>query len=224
MEIGVTEWLSALLSIVLIDLVLAGDNAIVIGMASRKLAKDQQKKAILWGTFGAVAVRILATLLVVYLLQVPGLLLAGGLLLIWIAYKLMVEDKDQESIEAAPSLGAAVRTIVVADTVMGLDNVLAIAGASHGSPWLVAAGLLISVPIVVWGSTLILRLIEKFPWIIYVGSAVLAYTAGGMLTEEPLVAAFFTAYPLVKWSLIFAVIIGVLLVGRMRNLRRRQMA
>lgn len=224
MELFSPEFFSALLSIVLIDLVLAGDNAIVIGMASRNLPKEQQRKAIMWGTVGAIGVRILATLLVVYLLKIPGLLLIGGLLLIWIAYKLLVEEKDHDNIKAGQSLGAAIRTIVIADTVMGLDNVLAIAGASHGSPLLVALGLIISVPIVVWGSTIILKWIERFPWIIYLGAAVLAYTAGGMIVDEPILDRFFVDNPVLEWGVIIAIVVAVLLTARMKQVRRRQTA
>lgn len=124
---------SALLAIIVIDLVLAGDNAIVIGMAARNLPAHQQKKAIIWGTVGAVVIRAAATLAVVWLLQIPGLLLVGGLMLIWIAMKLLVQDGGHETVKAGSSLGAAIWTIVVADAVMGLDNVIAVAGAAHGS-------------------------------------------------------------------------------------------
>lgn len=143
------EFLTALLSIVIIDLVLAGDNAIVIGLAARNLPKHQQKKAVIWGTVGAVVIRALATLFVVWLLKVPGLLLIGGILLVWIAYKLLVEEKGHD-VEAGGSLWEAIRTIIIADALMGLDNVLAVAGAAHDSFLLVILGLMISVPIMVW--------------------------------------------------------------------------
>lgn len=195
------EFWSALLAIIIIDLVLAGDNAIVIGLAARNLPKEQQKKVIFWGTIGAIAIRSLLTLVVVWLLKIPGLLLVGGLLLLWIAYKLLVEEKEHENMKAEASLWAAVKTIIIADTVMGLDNVLAVAGSSHGSFSLVLLGLLISVPIVIWGSTLILRWVERYPVIIYVGAGVLAWTASKMVTDEPLVAGFFQANPLLKcWA------------------------
>lgn len=132
MELFSMEFLSALLSIIIIDLVLAGDNAIVIGLAARNLPKHQQKKAVIWGTVGAVVIRALATLFVVWLLKVPGLLLIGGILLVWIAYKLLVEEKGHD-VEAVGSLWEAIRTIIIADALMGLDNVLAVAGAAHGS-------------------------------------------------------------------------------------------
>jgi len=223
MEFFSAGFFMALLSIVIIDLVLAGDNAIVIGLAARNLPKDQQKKVIIWGTVGAIVIRAIATLLVVWLLEIPGLLLVGGLLLIWIAYKLLTEEK-QHDVQATSSFWAAVRTIVIADAVMGIDNVLAVAGAAHGSFLLVVLGLLISVPVVVWGSTLVLKWIEKYPWIIYIGSAVLAYTASKMIVDEPFLSPLFGDNPVLKWTLTIVLIGGVLLAGRMKNMRQRSTA
>jgi YjbE family integral membrane protein len=216
MEFFSPEFWSALLSIIVIDLVLAGDNAIVIGLAARTLPKDQQKKVILWGTFGAIIIRILATLAVVWLLKIPGLLLIGGVLLIWIAYKLIAEDKGHD-VKPSENFWAAIKTIIIADALMGLDNVLAIAGASHGNFSLVVIGLLISVPIVVWGSTLILKWVDRFPIIITIGAGVLAYTATKMITEEKFLKGFFEDNPLLKWGLSIIVIAGVILLGRMKN-------
>lgn len=216
MDVTSPEFWSALLSIVIIDLVLAGDNAIVIGLAARNLAKEQQKKVIFWGTFGAIAIRSLLTLAVVWLLEIPGLLLVGGLLLVWIAYKLLVEEKGHDH-KAGATIWDAIKMIIVADTVMGLDNVLAVAGAAHGSFVLVVLGLLISVPIVVWGSTLILKWIERFPAVIYLGSAVLAWTAAKMIQDEPFLSPFFATNPLAGWMLAIVLIGGVLILGRMKN-------
>ncbi|ATF12472.1 TerC family protein [Brevibacillus sp. HB1.2] len=218
------EFWTALLSIVIIDLVLAGDNALVIGMAARNLPAHQQKQAIIWGTVGAIVIRALATLAVVWLLKIPGLLLVGGLILIWIALKLLVQDNGHENMKASGTLGAAIWTIIVADTVMGLDNVIAVAGAAHGDFLLVVIGLIISVPIMVWGSTLILKLIEKYPIVIYIGSAVLAYTAANMVTSEKFLTPFFAAYPWVKWLFIVAVVVGVLLIGRMKSQQQKRLA
>ncbi|KLR75335.1 membrane protein, partial [Geobacillus sp. T6] len=180
MDVLSAEFWTALLSIIIIDLLLAGDNAIVIGLAARNLPKHQQKKAVVWGTVGAVVIRALATIFVVWLLKIPGLLLVGGVLLVWIAYKLLVEGKGHDDVEAGGSLWEAIRTIIIADALMGLDNVLAVAGAAHGSFLLVILGLLISVPIMVWGSTLILKWIERFPIVITIGAGVLAWTAAKM--------------------------------------------
>ena len=144
MEFMSAPWWSALLAIILIDLVLAGDNAIVIALAARNLPPHLQKKAILWGTVGAIAVRSLMTLGVVWLLKVPGLMLVGGLGLLWIAYKLLVDTGDQEDHgPAATTFAGAMKTIIVADALMGVDNVLGVAGAAHGSFDLVVLGLLI---------------------------------------------------------------------------------
>lgn len=216
------EFWSGLFAIIVIDLVLAGDNAIVIGMAARNLPAHQQKKAIVWGTIGAIIIRALATLAVVWLLQIPGLMLVGGLMLIWIALKLLIQEEGHETVKASGSLGAAIWTIIVADAVMGLDNVIAVAGAAHGHFMLVVIGLLISVPVMVWGSTLVLKAIERFPIIIYAGSGVLAYTAGSMITSEKFLSPFFTAYPWVKWVFIVAVVVGVLLIGRTKSLQQKR--
>ncbi len=147
MELFSVEFFSALLTIVFIDLILAGDNAIVIALASRNLPKDQQKKAVIWGTAGAVGIRIIATLLVVQLLNVPWLNLVGGLLLVWIAYKLLVQEDAHDNIKSGNTLWQSIRTIIIADAAMGLDNVIAVAGAAHNNTLLVILGLLISVPI-----------------------------------------------------------------------------
>jgi YjbE family integral membrane protein len=220
MEIFSTEFLSALLTIVVIDLVLAGDNAIVIGLAARGLAKEQQKKVIIWGTVGAIGIRIFATLIVVWLLKIPGLLLIGGLLLVWIAYKLLVEEKDHD-VKAGENFWAAIKTIIIADALMGLDNVLAIAGASHGSFLLVVLGLLISVPIVVWGSTLILKWVDRFPIIITIGAGVLAWTATKMIVQEPFLKPLFES-PFIKYGFEGIVVALVLFVGHQAKKREQE--
>ena len=214
MEILSTEFLSALLAIVVIDLVLAGDNAIVIALAARNLPAELRKKAIVWGTFGAIAVRTAMTLVVVWLLKIPGLLLMGGALLVWIAYKLLADnDGPEHQVSAATNFWGAMKTIVVADAVMGLDNVLAVAGAAHGSFLLVVLGLLISIPIVIWGSQLILKYVERFPAIVYIGGAVLAWTAAKMIVSEPVVKDYLANQALLT-GLVYAVVItGVLGTG-----------
>jgi YjbE family integral membrane protein len=216
LELLSTEFWTALGMIIFIDLILAGDNAIVIGMAARKLPPEQQRKAIFWGTFGAVAIRILATILVVYLLMIPGLQLLGGLLLIWISYKLLISGESHKEVKAKDTLFAAIQTIVIADAVMGIDNVIAVAGAAHGNTLLVIIGLLISVPIVVWGSTLFIRVVNKFPPIIYIGAGVLAYTAAKMITHEPFLKSWFDS-PIVYWSFLFLTVIAILLIGKIKN-------
>lgn len=220
MELFTSEFFAALVSIVIIDLVLAGDNAIVIGLAARNLPQEQQKKVIWWGTAGAIAMRILATLAVVWLLKIPGLLLIGGLILIWIAFKLLVEEREHQ-VEAGESMWAAIRTIVIADTVMGLDNVLAVAGAAHNSYLLVILGLLITVPIVVWGSTLFLKLMEKYPVIIYIGSGVLAFTAAKMIIDEKWLKPFFEENAWLQYGWMIVVVLGVLLAGKWAKSRKK---
>jgi YjbE family integral membrane protein len=187
-----SQFLSSLLAIIVIDIVLAGDNAIVIALAARSLPPHLQKKAVIWGTVGAIAVRSVMTLGVVWLLKIPGLMLVGGLGLVWIAWRLVVPAGGDEghSVQATTFWGA-MKTIVIADALMGVDNVLGVAGAAHGSFDLVVIGLLISVPIVVWGSSLVLNLVDCYPAITYVGAGVLAFTAGKMIVGEPMLDALF---------------------------------
>jgi YjbE family integral membrane protein len=214
MEFLSTAWWSALLAIILIDLVLAGDNAIVIALAARNLPPNLQKKAILWGTVGAIAVRSVMTLGVVWLLKIPGLMLVGGVGLLWIAYKLIAEDGGgEEHGPAATTFWGAMKTIVVADALMGVDNVLGVAGAAHGAMDLVVLGLLISVPIVVFGSKVVLRLVERFPLIIHAGAAVLAFTAAKMIVAEPVLDEVFDPNAIARWSTYAVCIAGVLGAG-----------
>ncbi len=216
-----STFLTALLAIIVIDIVLAGDNAIVIALAARSLPEHLRRRAILWGAVGAIAVRSLMTVLVVWLLRIPGLQLAGGAMLVWIAYRLLLPESAESGGHgsAATTLWGALRTIVVADTVMGLDNVLAVAGAAHGSYGLVVAGLAISVPIVVWGSTLVLKLVDRHPGVVYLGAAVLVWTAVKMVTGEPLLKPWLAGHPLAT-LLAHAAIPAVLWAGFVGNHRR----
>jgi YjbE family integral membrane protein len=205
-------FLSALFAIVLIDLVLAGDNALIIGLVARNLPRQTQRKVIFWGTFGAIAARGLMAIVVVHVLDLPGFMLAGAIALVWIARKMLTPDPEAAGgpAAAAPaaSFAAALRTIVVADAVMGVDNVLAIGGAATGSVLLIMLGLAISVPIIVWGSHLVIRLVDRFPSIILLGGAVLGWTAYSMIVREPLLASWFTDHPatkLVAAILVFAI-------------------
>jgi YjbE family integral membrane protein len=216
MEFLSPAWLSALAAIILIDLVLAGDNAIVIALAARRLPPQLQRRAIIWGTVGAIVVRTAMTVGVVWLLKIPGLMLVGGLGLVWIAYKLIAPGKPSEHAHeggAAGSFWAAMRTIVIADALMGVDNVLGVAGAAQGSFDLVVIGLAISVPIVVWGSTLVLKLVERFPAIIYAGAAVLAYTAGHMIVSEPLLDPLYDPHWVARMATYAVIVAGVLAAG-----------
>lgn len=223
MELFSVEFYSALLTIVFIDLILAGDNAIVIALAARNLPKEQQKKAVIWGTVGAVGIRIAATMLVVQLLSVPWLNLIGGLLLVWIAYKLLVQEDSHDDVKSGSTLWQSIRTIIIADAAMGIDNVIAVAGAAHGDTLLVIIGLVISVPAVVWGSTLFIKLVNRFLWIVYAGSAVLAYTAAKMISHEKSFERYFESNPAAAWWFPAAIIIVTLAAGWLTN-RRNQRA
>ncbi|MBC7719208.1 MAG: TerC family protein [Chitinophagaceae bacterium] len=226
MELFSTPWWSALLAIILIDLVLAGDNAIVIALAARSLPPQLQKKAIAWGTVGAIAVRSVMTVGVVWLLKIPGLMLVGGLGLLWIAYKLLADTSGKaHSGPVVTTFWAAMKTIVIADALMGIDNVLGVAGAAQGSFDLVILGLLISVPIVVFGSTLVLKLVERFPVIINIGAAVLAFTAAKMITSEKLLASVYglaaPAHTAAQWTTYVIAVAGVLGAGWWINRRSK---
>ena len=221
MEIEITQFLTALLAIIVIDIVLAGDNAIVIALAARALPEHLRKRAIIWGAVGAIGVRSLMTVIVVWLLKIPGLLLVGGALLLWIAYRLLMpaNDDGDEHGATATTFWGAMRTIVIADAVMGLDNVLAVAGAAHGSYVLVVTGLIISVPIVVWGSTLVLKVVDRYPGVVYVGAAVLVWTAVKMMIAEPLLKPYLQSTPLVGWLFYLAIPL-VLWLGFVKNHRK----
>ncbi len=218
MEFLSAPWWSALLAIILIDLVLAGDNAIVIALAARHLPDKLKRKAIIWGTVGAIAVRSVMTLGVVWLLKIPGLMLVGGLGLVWVAYKLLADEgSGHHDGPVATTFWGAMKTIVVADALMGIDNVLGVAGAAHGAMDLVVIGLLVSVPIVVFGSSIVLRLVERFPVIIQFGAAVLAFTAAKMIVSEPLLDAVFDppeiVHTIARWGTYAAAVVGVLGTG-----------
>lgn len=221
MEFLSAPWWSALLAIVLIDLVLAGDNAIVIALAARNLPGHLKRKAIMWGTVGAIVVRSVMTVGVVWLLNIPGLMLVGGLGLLWIAYQLLADQGGNEHDgPMASTFWGAMKTIVVADALMGIDNVLGVAGAAHGAFDLVIIGLLISVPIVVFGSTVVLRLVERFPMIIQLGAAVLAFTAAKMVVSETLLRPVFGdasgtdgTQTAARWAVYILAMAGVLAAG-----------
>jgi YjbE family integral membrane protein len=207
-ELFTPAWFSALASIVVIDLILAGDNALVIGLAARNVPSSMQRRVILWGTVGAIVVRALLTAIVVWLLKIPGFLLVGGLALVYVGWKLThAGGKDETAIEAKATVRGAVQTIVIADAVMGVDNVLAVGGAAHGSLLLVVIGLAVSIPIVIWGSTLVLKWVERYPAILWLGAAVLGWTAAKMIASEPLLAGALHAS---RWlhTALYAVIVG----------------
>lgn len=188
---------AAVFQIILIDILLGGDNAVVIALACRNLPKEQRIKGVLWGTAGAIILRVVLIAFALTLLTVPYLKLIGALLLAWVALKLLVPEHDEHSnIQASASVWAAVKTIIIADFVMSLDNVIAIAGAAQlADPehqmGLVIFGLVVSIPIIVWGSTLILKLIDRFPSIVTFGAGLLGWIAGGLLVTDVVVIRHF---------------------------------
>jgi YjbE family integral membrane protein len=176
--------LLAIAKIIAIDVVLSGDNAVVIAMASRTLPSDLQRKAIFWGGAGAIGLRVVITALVAYLLNVPFLQLLGGLFLLWVSYKLLVGEDEAQNVKAGANLREAVTTIIAADFVMSLDNMLAVGGASHGSMILLFTGLLISMGVIMFCSRIIANLMNRFAWLVYVGAAILAWTAAEMVLQD----------------------------------------
>lgn len=176
--------LSKIFSIIVLNLVLSGDNAVVIALATRKLPASSQNKAIVIGTAGAVVLRILLMLIAVELLTVPYVKIIGAILLFYIAYDLLKTNGEETEVKSETTLLSAIRTIIIADLVMSLDNVLAIAGVADGHFMLAGLGLIISIPIVIFGSQVILKLMDRFPWLIWVGALLIAYTAGSMLVED----------------------------------------
>lgn len=171
--------------ILIINLVLSGDNALVIAMASKDLPEKQKKRAIWIGTFGAVVLRCVLTFAALLLLKIPYLQAGGALLLLWISFKLLADQQENGiHVSESPSMWKAINTILIADFVMSLDNVLAIAGLANGDLALIMIGILLSIPIVVWGSGIISKLLQKFPVLLYIGAGILAYTAGEMLLQD----------------------------------------
>jgi YjbE family integral membrane protein len=181
-----TFWLG-LLKIIGVNIILSGDNAVVIALAARSLPPQQQKAAVLWGSGAAVVMRIVLTIFAVALLTLPWLKLIGSILLFWIGIKLLVPEDGGEDVDASDNLIAAVKTILIADLVMSIDNVIAVAAAAQGSYLLLVLGLAISIPLVIFGSTLLLKLMERWPVIITIGGGLLGFVAGEMLVTDPVV-------------------------------------
>lgn len=220
-----TSFFTALLEIMLINIVLSGDNAVVIAMAARNLPPHHQKQAILWGSGGAIVLRVLLTVVAVELLKVPYLQFLGGLLLVWIAVQLLVEEQGEEDIGHKHSgLFGAVKTILIADVVMSLDNTLAIAGVAKGDWTLLIVGLGLSIPLIVAGSTLIMRVMERFPVVVYIGAALIAWTAGEMMDSDKAVQPYLP--PLLHDTLVLPVLltVAVLAYGWWHNARAAKQA
>lgn len=198
------DFLTRLFSIVLIDLVLSGDNAVVIGMAARRLSDDNRRKAIIWGGVGAVALRVLFTVAAALLLGLPYLQAIGGILLLWIAIRLIKPSHDEAHIHEAGSLGDAIRTIILADVVMSLDNILAVGGAAHGHLGLLVFGLMLSIPILMLGSNLVAKVLQRLPILLYIGVFVLVHAAAGMILGDKLIADIYESN---EWIVLAAALV-----------------
>lgn len=222
MEIMSIHFLTALGTIVLMDILLGGDNAVVIAMAANKLPHELRKKAIFIGTAGAVIIRLIMTFAAVWLLTIPYLQVVGGLILLPIAVKLLVPHEEEAHVEAADSLSGAVKTIIIADAAMGVDNVLAIAGASHGSFLLVAIGFLISIPIIVGGSTLIGKIMDKYPVVLYGGAGLLGWTGGSMIAHDKILNPMIVSYggDIAPYIIQFVLAAGVIGIGYYKKLKK----
>jgi YjbE family integral membrane protein len=218
-------WLAAL-QIIYINILLSGDNAVVIALACRGLPPSQRRWGVIWGAAGAIVLRIILTIFAVKLLELPWLKIVGGVLLLWIGIKLIAEEVDgdgDQDVKASDRLWSAVRTVIVADLVMSVDNVLGVAAAAKGSVPLLVFGLLVSIPLVIAGSQLILKLIERYPWIILAGGGLLGWIAGKMVVEDTAIATWVDANaPWLDWA---APVAGVaIVVGGARLLARRAAA
>jgi YjbE family integral membrane protein len=201
----------------LINIVLSGDNAVVIALASKNLPIEQRKKAIWWGAFGAIALRLVLTIVAVQLLDLPYIQAGGSLLLLWIAIKLLTDDEGETQIREASTLGKAIWTIILADFVMSLDNVLAIAAKADNNILVIILGIGLSIPIIIWGSTLVMKLLHKYPIFVYLGAGILGYTAGEMFVKEEVIMDHFHMDAL-HWMIPAAATVIVLAAGAIKKI------
>jgi YjbE family integral membrane protein len=201
---------TALLKIIGVNVVLSGDNAVVIALAARSLPAKQQKQAIFWGSGAAIALRIVLTLFAVALLGLPWLKLIGSALLLWIGVKLLVPEDEGPDIDASDNMLVAIRTILIADLVMSLDNVIAVAAAAGDNTMLMIIGLAISIPLVIFGATLLVKVMERYPIVITIGAALIGFVAGEMAWEDHAIAGFTEQFP--AWSKYVTAAIGAVLV------------
>ncbi|WP_333839087.1 TerC family protein [Pelomicrobium sp.] len=222
MEFGSPEFWIAVLQIIAIDILLGGDNAVVIALACRKLPPRQRKLGIFWGVFGAIALRVILIFFALTLLKIPFLKLVGAALLLWIGIKLVLPEREEgaHEIDASTNLMGAIKTIIVADAVMSLDNVIAIAAASKDSIALVVFGLVVSIPIIVFGSQLVLKLMDRFPIVILGGGALLGWIAGDMAVSDVAIKEWveqnMAGY---QWAVAVAGAVLVILVGKLLAMR-----
>lgn len=220
------ELVTSLLEILGVNIILSGDNAVVIALAARNLPRKQQRMAIILGSGVAILLRVVLTLVAAEMLKLPWLRLAGGALLLWIGVGLLIDDDDDgHDAAAGKGLWAAVRTIVIADFVMSLDNVLGVAAAAKGHFGLLITGLILSIPLIMFGSGIILRIMDRFPVIITIGAALIGYVAGEMLVEEPVLAPWIDIFK--DWAhhgvpIVCAIIVVVVGTGLARRAERRR--
>lgn len=215
LNFGLEFW-SSFISIIVIDLILSGDNAVVIALAVRSLPREKRQKAIFVGSGAAVLLRIILTFFAIQLLGIPYLKLIGGVMIIWIAVKLFLEDSsDHNDIKSAEGFFKAIRVILVADFVMSLDNVIAVAAASKGSLALIIFGLILSIPLVVGTSTFLLKLIDRYPVIIMIGAAVLGKVGGEMIISDPIVVKFLAPSKMVTYAFEAFCVVGVIISGKL---------
>lgn len=215
--LGSAQFWVDVFKIIVIDLLLSGDNAVVIALACRNLPQEQRKKGILYGVIGAIILRVVLTFFAVSLFSLPYLKLVGALLLIWIGIKLIQPEEEEHgegNVKAETHLWGAVKTIIIADFVMSLDNVLGVAGAAHGNAMLLIFGLLVSIPLIAWSSQLVLKLIDRFSFIIYAGGALLGYVAGEMLVGEALFKPMVEAQHILHWLIPAVCAVLVLVAGK----------
>jgi len=218
-----TQFWVDVFKIVVIDILLSGDNAVVIALACRSLPPEQRRKGVLFGVAGAIGLRIVLTFFAVGLLSLPYLKVVGALLLLWIGVKLLLpeEEHDATKVQANTHLWGAVRTIIIADFVMSLDNVLGVAAAAHGNVALLVFGLLLSIPLIAWGSQLVLKMIDRFPLIIFVGGGLLGYVAGEMLLSDKMVSGLLEHAPHILHALLpVACAVLVVVLGKWLALRK----
>ena len=232
MELANASLWGAFFAIVAANILLSGDNAVVIAMAARSLPPAQQKKAVFWGSAAAIVMRVVLTIVAVQLLQVPYLKLIGGVLLLWIGVQLLVDSDDEGEIKSHGTMGAAIRTILIADLVMSVDNVLAVAGAADRAPpeyrlTLLIIGLALSIPLIIAGSTLLMKIMDRFPIIITLGAALLGFLAGEMFVSDPATREWFHAnipeadFIMGGIGAVFVVVVGLWLARRQHGDKKR---
>lgn len=222
MDFASPEFWIAVLQIIAIDIVLGGDNAVVIALACRRLPEKQRNLGIFWGVFGAIGLRVILIFFALTLLAIPFLKITAGVLLLWIGIKLLQPEPEsnEHSIDASTTLLGTIKTIIIADAMMSLDNVVAIAGAARDSMGLVIFGLLVSVPVIVWGSKLVMKLMDRYPVIVVIGAGLLGWIAGGMCTTDAQSREWVSANaPFLHWLAPFCGVLLVVIVGRWQAAR-----